>query len=110
MDKKLGLEELRKNYYAMSDEIRLKVLKLLTEYNELCVCQLLPVFGISQPNLSFHLRILRDANLVKTEKRGKWVYYSLNLENPVLTTNLDLIKNIEYQGKIDLTCKIEPVN
>ena len=109
MDKKLNLEELRKNYYAMSDEIRLKVLKLLTEHKELCVCQLLPVFGISQPNLSFHLRILRDANLVKTEKRGKWVYYSLNLENPVLNANLHLIKNIEFQEKVDLICKIEPV-
>ena len=106
MGEKLNLEELRKNYYAMSDDIRLRVLKLLTEHDELCVCQLLPVFGISQPNLSFHLRILRDANLVKTEKRGKWVYYSLNFENPVLNANLDLIKNIKLQKEVDISCSI----
>jgi len=95
---KLELESLKKIYHALSDEIRLKIIKLLLDHEELCVCQLQPIFKISQPNLSFHLRILRDANLVKAEKRGKWVYYSLNMENPVLKENLKLIKNIDIKN------------
>ncbi len=106
----MNLEELRKNYYAMSDEIRLKVIRLLIDYNELCVCQLQPALGISQPNLSFHLRILRDADLVKTEKRGKWVYYSLNYDNQILKANLDLLKSTEIQEKIDLTCQVPSID
>ncbi len=94
---KLELENLRKVYHALSDEIRLKIIRLLLDHKELCVCQLLPIFKISQLNLSFHLRILRDANLVKTEKRGKWVYYSLNMENLALKENLKLIKNIDIE-------------
>jgi ArsR family transcriptional regulator len=102
----MELENLRKAYYALSDEIRLKIIRLLLEYEELCVCQLQPIFNISQPNLSFHLRILRDAHLVKTTKRGKWVYYSLNLENPVLKVNLQLIKEIPLEKDIEIKCDI----
>jgi len=65
------MKHLRKSFYAMSDEIRLKILAHLYRYKKLCVCQIQPIFGISQPNLSFHLRILRDANLVNTEQKGK---------------------------------------
>jgi ArsR family transcriptional regulator len=104
---KLDLESLRLSYYAMSDEIRLKILHLLTKYDELCVCQIQPVFKISQPNLSFHLRILRDANLVKTEKKGKWVFYSLNLNNPILKANYDFIKSIKIKENIKEVCKID---
>jgi len=100
------LEYLRKVYYALSDSIRLMILRILIEYKELCVCQIQPIFKISQPNLSFHLRILRDADLVKTEKRGKWVYYSLNLDNPVLKANLDLINNIPLEKNIKIQCEV----
>ncbi|MDQ7055671.1 MAG: metalloregulator ArsR/SmtB family transcription factor [Persephonella sp.] len=98
-------KKLKQIYYALSDEIRLKILKLLSDNGELCVYQLLPVLNISQPNLSFHLRILRDTDLVKSEKRGKWVFYSLDKENPILLANLEFIKSIKLdKTPSDLSC------
>ena len=90
----MELERLRKAYYALSDKIRLKILKVLLENKKLCVCQLQDLFKISQPNLSFHLKILREAGFVISERNGKWVHYSLNWENPILKENLKFIENL----------------
>jgi ArsR family transcriptional regulator len=43
-----------------------------------CQCELHPVFDISQPTLSHHLKKLADADVIEVERRGKWAYYSLN--------------------------------
>ncbi len=103
----MDLDTIRNVYYALSDEIRLKILRLLHEFDELCVCQLLPVLKISQPNLSFHLRILRDAGLVKSKKKAKWVFYSLNRENEFLKRNIDFIKKIPLEEEINsIKCDI----
>ena len=96
----MNKEELRLVYYALADEIRLTILKLLTTNKKLCVCELQSILNISQPNLSFHLRILRDSNLVNVKKIGKWSYYSLNRENKILKANLPFIKSIEINKKI----------
>ena len=85
--------DIREIFYALSDEIRLKIVRLLIAHKELCVCQLQEVFGISQPNISFHLRILKNAKLVKSRREGKWSYYSLNEENPELKHLIPLIEN-----------------
>ncbi len=104
----MQLEDLRLVYYALADEIRLKILKLLIDNKELCVCELQPILNISQPNLSFHLRILRDANLVNVKKEGKWKYYSINKENEILKVNLPFIQSLEIKEKIQPNiCKIE---
>ena len=42
---------------------------------QVCVCELVPLFDVSQPTVSHHLRVLRDAGLVGSKKRGLWVYY-----------------------------------
>lgn len=85
--------DLVKIFYALSEKIRLDIIALLLENKELCVCDFIRIFKISQPRLSFHLRILRDANLVKHRKEGKWVYYSINDENKVLDTIKPFIKS-----------------
>ncbi|WP_457625311.1 ArsR/SmtB family transcription factor [Persephonella sp.] len=103
--KKMEIQELKKAYHALSDEIRILIIRLLSEYGELCVCQLQPALDISQPNLSFHLRILRETDIVKYKKKGKWVYYSLNLENPVLKANLTIINQISVK-KISIKCDL----
>ena len=91
--------ELREIFYALSDEVRLKIVRLLIAHKELCVCQLQEVFGISQPNISFHLRILKNAGLIKSRKEGKWSYYSLNKENSILMHLIPLIeKNVNVLG------------
>jgi ArsR family transcriptional regulator, arsenate/arsenite/antimonite-responsive transcriptional repressor len=66
-------------YAAMGDPCRLEILNLLLgTYSELCVCDIASHFELGQPTISHHLKVLRDASLVSANKRGKWVYYSIN--------------------------------
>lgn len=62
---------------ALGDEVRLKMIRLLSQHEALCVCELQEAFDVGQPTVSHHLKILRDANLVDVERRGTWAYYSL---------------------------------
>ena len=66
-------------FRAFSDERRLKVLELLTE-GEKCGCVLLEELGISQPTLSYHMKILRQSGIVKERPVGPWKYYSIDAE------------------------------
>ena|SRR5437762_7659876 len=64
---------------ALADSTRLQIVRMLAKYDEpLCVCEITPQFNLGQPTISHHLKVLRDARLVNWEKRGLWVYYSLN--------------------------------
>ncbi|BAZ82686.1 metalloregulator ArsR/SmtB family transcription factor [Sphaerospermopsis kisseleviana CS-549] len=65
-------------FHALSDPIRIKVIELL-RHSELCVCDLCDTLEISQSKLSFHLKNLKEANLVNARQEGRWIYYSLNL-------------------------------
>jgi ArsR family transcriptional regulator len=66
---------------ALSDPIRVQLVDVLRKHaGEVCVCELVPLFDISQPSLSHHLRKLRDAGLVGFEKRGLWSYYYVHPE------------------------------
>jgi ArsR family transcriptional regulator, arsenate/arsenite/antimonite-responsive transcriptional repressor len=61
---------------ALGDPTRLAMLDLLAQQLEpLCVCDLTPQFPQNQPTISHHLRLLREAGLIDTEKRGIWAYY-----------------------------------
>lgn len=64
-------------YKALGDETRLKILQMLSE-QEMCVCEIIDRLDISQPAVSHHLKILRQAGLVTDSRDGKWIYYSLN--------------------------------
>lgn len=61
---------------ALAEESRLKTLNLLT-FREMCVCELAAALDMTQPNVTYHTKKLENAGLVRHEKRGKWVYYSL---------------------------------
>ena len=65
-------------FRALSDPLRIQVIQLLRS-QELCVCELCEILGTSQSKLSFHLKTLKEANLVKTRQEGRWIYYRLNL-------------------------------
>jgi len=65
-------------FHALSDPLRLMVLELLRE-QELCVCELCERLGTTQSKLSFHLKTLKEANLVRARQEKRWIYYSLNL-------------------------------
>jgi ArsR family transcriptional regulator, arsenate/arsenite/antimonite-responsive transcriptional repressor len=72
-------------FKALSDETRLRMLKAISHMNELCECNIVPVFGLSQPTISYHLKVLREAGLISSERRGQWVYHRVN-EKRVLAT------------------------
>jgi ArsR family transcriptional regulator len=70
-------------FHALSDPIRLQVLELLRT-QELCVCELCDKLDVIQSKLSFHLKTLKEANLVCSRQEGRWIYYSLNLAQVVV--------------------------
>ena len=63
-------------FQAFADPTRIRIVILLGG-GELCVCQIVYVLGMSQPKISRHLAILRDAGMVSDRKDGRWVHYSL---------------------------------
>ena len=74
--------ELAGGFSALADAVRLRVLSILaaTPGGEVCVCDFVEPLGKSQPTVSHHLKILSDAGLVHGDRRGKWVWYSLDRE------------------------------
>ena len=71
------MDKISKLFKALSDERRLKILLLLKE-GELCVCDIVETLKMTQPNISFHLGMLKEAGLIKDEKNGRWINYSLD--------------------------------
>jgi len=71
--------ELAKVFKALGDPVRLRLLSLIASQDggEICVCDLTPAFALSQPTVSHHLKLLRQAGLIASERRGTWVYYRL---------------------------------
>ena len=65
---------------AAADPTRLSVLRQLSAEGAVCACNFTDCCGIGQPTLSHHLRVLREAGWVATERRGTWIYYSLRPE------------------------------
>jgi ArsR family transcriptional regulator len=61
---------------ALSDPIRVQLVDVLRRHaGKVCVCELTPLFDVSQPTVSHHLKVLRDAGLVDVERRGLWSFY-----------------------------------
>lgn len=66
---------------ALGDPIRMQLVDVLKKHaGKVCVCELVPLFGLSQPTVSHHLKVLREAGIVGTERRGLWAYYYVNSE------------------------------
>jgi ArsR family transcriptional regulator, arsenate/arsenite/antimonite-responsive transcriptional repressor len=69
-------ERLARIAKALGDPIRLQLVDVLRKHaGKVCVCELVPLFDLSQPTVSHHLKVLRDAGLVDSERRGLWAYY-----------------------------------
>jgi ArsR family transcriptional regulator len=66
---------------AIGDPIRMQLVDVLRKHaGEVCVCELVPLFDLSQPTISHHLKVLREAGIVGSERRGLWAYYYVNPE------------------------------
>lgn len=67
-------------FKLLGDKTRLRIVGLLNE-RELCVCNIVDILQMSQPSISQHLRKMKALGLVNEDRRGKWTYYSLHLED-----------------------------
>ncbi|MEM8637776.1 MAG: metalloregulator ArsR/SmtB family transcription factor [Cyanobacteria bacterium P01_G01_bin.54] len=65
-------------FHALSDPLRLQILEIL-RHQEYCVCDLCAHLDVAQSKLSFHLKTLKTAGLIRSRQEGRWIYYSLNL-------------------------------
>jgi ArsR family transcriptional regulator len=66
---------------ALGDPVRMQLVDVLRKHaGEVCVCELVPLFDLSQPTVSHHLKKLRDAGIVGSERRGLWAYYYVKPE------------------------------
>ncbi|WP_248893928.1 ArsR/SmtB family transcription factor [Bacillus methanolicus] len=73
-------EKYEEKFKALADRKRLHIMHLLCQKGSTCVCDLTQLLGMPQSKLSYHLKILLDANLIKKETKGTWSYYELNTE------------------------------
>jgi ArsR family transcriptional regulator len=73
----MRLEELSLLASALSDTNRIEILRMLAG-KELCACHILSYLGISQPTLSYHMKLLTESGLVSASRRGKWTFYEIN--------------------------------
>lgn len=79
LDPVLDAERIASVAKALSEPLRVQILDVLRRSEqEVCQCELIPLFGITQPLLSHHMRKLVDAGLVEVERRHKWAYYTVN--------------------------------
>ncbi|MDI9475235.1 MAG: ArsR/SmtB family transcription factor [Natronincolaceae bacterium] len=72
---------------ALADETRVQIFDMLSD-GELCACVILREFDITQPTLSYHMKILSESGLVNSRRDGVWMKYTINKEG------LDLLKNL----------------
>lgn len=84
------MNELLDFFKVVSDEMRLRILVLLSK-EELCGCELCAILNLPQPKVSQHLAKLRDLGFVQDTRHGKWVFYSLRIEDTVIKTILETI-------------------
>jgi ArsR family transcriptional regulator len=85
--------------HALSDETRLRILERLSA-GERCVCELTAALGAGQSRLSFHLRTLKEAGLVRDRRDGRWMYYSVD---PVAVAELgELLQRVSAQPQHQL--------
>lgn len=83
----IEIENMVETLKLVADKTRLTILLLLQE-KELCVCEIVEILQTSQPNVSQHMRKLKDGGLVKEAKKGQWVYYSLHIDDKSFLSDL----------------------
>ncbi|MNI34282.1 Arsenical resistance operon repressor [compost metagenome] len=72
------LSKYEQRFKALSDKKRLKIIHELNNKGKVCVCELTSLLELPQSKLSYHLKMLLDADLILQERIGKWNYYELN--------------------------------
>jgi len=109
MNRTLIVKDIAEDFKLLGDKNRLAILGLLRE-EELCVCELVEILGLSQPGISQHLRKLKDAGIVRENRKSQWIFYSLANEDKPHVSNVvntlpsmrDRIDELRHRGlKVD---------
>ncbi len=88
-------------FKAFADETRLRILHLLSERKELCVCDIIDILGMGQSKVSRHLAYLKNSGLITDRKEGLWSYYALSKpENAVHKRILDCVNGCFSEVKV----------
>ena len=91
-------------FHAFADETRSAIIERLSE-GEQCVCDLTDMLDTGQSRLSFHLKTLKDAGIVKDRRDGRWIYYSLNTEEiQEVEEFLRSVKNMTRRVRSESKC------
>ncbi len=114
-DRMLPFEHASEQLKLLADKSRLHLLSLLL-HSELCVCDLVELTQLSQPNVSQHMRKLKFGGFVSESKKGQWVYYSLRDSIPAYVR--DVLRNLPsleagvtaLKAKNSACCVVETVN
>lgn len=85
-------------FKLLGNETRLTMLKILDDH-DCCVCEFVEIFQASQPSISQHIRKLRDIGLVKEERRGQWIFYSINKDSEFYPFILQLLNLLPGQNE-----------
>ncbi|EXX86543.1 ArsR family transcriptional regulator [Paenibacillus darwinianus] len=99
------LEDAAETFKLLSDKTRLTILALLKE-QELCVCDIVAVLETTQPNVSQHLKKLKNGGLVSETRRSQWIYYSLNVQDkPYVQGILEQLPSMKHRlNRLDPEC------
>ncbi len=95
---KVELERTAMVLKLLGDKTRLTIVAILKQ-RECCVCEFLEVFDTSQPSISQHLRKLKDAGLIKEDRRGQWIYYSLNSQSDLYGLIEDILEHVPDESE-----------
>lgn len=82
-------------FRMLADSTRLRMLLLLQQHGELCVCELTHALNLSQPKISRHLALLRESGLLLASRNGQWMYYRIN---PALPEWIQTLLQITLEG------------
>lgn len=94
LDREIKIEDLARIFKALGDPTRSRIIYVLSK-SPLCVCDISTLLNMTQSSISHHLRILRDQNLVKFERKGKLVIYSLD-DDHVFTIFEEGLKHVKH--------------
>jgi len=67
-------------FAALGDPTRLRIVQMLAQRGEMCVCHIVDELAMNQPAVSHHIAKLKQAGLLNARKKGQWIYYSLNID------------------------------
>lgn len=94
-------------FKCLSDPTRLDILQLVIAKNSVCVCEFSEQLDISQPKISRHLALLRNLGILLDQRKGQWVYYSLNPDLPIWAKNiLNIIADQSDTKKLSSTVSV----